>query len=154
MKITKENATVENLSELNYGDLKENFENLGVESAWKPGTKAKTMIKNALSKLDIIKKMDTSEKTKEEVDTEVEEIEVIQAELVSVKEEEAKVVAKKKDEAVVKAIKGPNKRTKADIETMIGKLQRALVNVIPSHRVGTVKRLETFEKMLADEDYI
>ena len=41
MSITKENANEKNLSDLPYGKLKETFKDLGVESAWKPGTKAK-----------------------------------------------------------------------------------------------------------------
>ena len=64
---------------------------------------------------------------------------------------------KEKAEAIAKVQEEKEKEdliSKDEIETMIAKLERAVGVAIDSHRKGLLVRLETFEKMLADEHYI
>ena len=64
---------------------------------------------------------------------------------------------KAKSEAVAKVQEEKEKEvliSKEDIEIMIAKLQRAIGVAINSHKKGLLVRLETFEKMLANGNYL
>mgnify|MGYP003648397196 CR=1 FL=1 len=154
MKITNENVTEELLSKVAFGDLKETFTDLGIESTWKPGVKATTLVSRAIKKLNDIKALKETLDTPEEIEKAISDQEAIDKDQL-IKDAEAQA----EDEALAKkaeddAIKGDELKSKEDIEIMIVKLQRALVHAVSSHRIILVTKLSVFEKLLVDKEYI
>jgi hypothetical protein len=49
--------TFEDLNKVKYGDLEETFTELGIPGAWKPGTKKKVLIEEALAQLRDLKEL-------------------------------------------------------------------------------------------------
>lgn len=97
-------VTQEELEKVAYGDLLKKFKELGVESAWVPGSKKKDMIKNALDKLVIVKKMIDVGLDQEAIESQLELAEQKKAED-KLKEKVAKEKEKEDaEQAVVKEI--------------------------------------------------
>ena len=60
--------TTETLEAISYGDLQAKFKDLGIDSAWKPGSKKAIMIEGAIAKLAELKAAKAQGKTPEQVD--------------------------------------------------------------------------------------
>jgi hypothetical protein len=153
MSITKDNVDEKNLSELPYGKLKETFTDLGVESAWKPGTKAKVMIKNALDKLGIIKKMDITTESKEEIEKTVEEIQVKEAEAVEIKKK--KVISDQLKADINEQIKkDKGLLPREEIEQRIERAYKNLKKCLHTHVSFYNKRIKVYEAMLKNNQHL
>lgn len=155
MKITVKNANKTNLSKLPYGSLKATFEELGVGSAWQPGGKAKDLIQDALTKLEFAKdlKEDTT-LSEESIQEAIELKDKERKEQEDAKALKDKMEAKKAEKAKEAKIKSGIVVNKEGLEIRILKLQRALVNCIDTHKAGLVQKLQVYEKMLVDGDYL
>ena len=144
--------TKKELNEVHYGKLKEKFEELGVAGAWKPGGKKADMINEALKQLAIVKdlkKNDTpEEEIQEKLEEKVKEIEVVE-------QKEIKVQAKKvkKAEGEIEAKCRKVKMSKEDLEKKIGLLNHMANNGNPHHKAKFVKKIEVYEKLLAEGYY-
>lgn len=154
MALTKENANEKNLSEIPYGKLKETFEALGIPSIWKPGTKSKTMVKNALNKLAIIKSLEEKGVEQGDLESAVEIAEVEQTKDVEATEKKQKAKLKKEDDKVTAKIKSENQFTKEQLEIKIKNTQRFAKDCITTHRGFFNKKLDVLTDMLANGEYL
>jgi len=70
----------------------------------------------------------------------------------------AEISGKKAEEAEIALVQEEKEKEellpKAELETLIAKLKRASGVAIASHKKGLLVRLETFEKMLTNGDYL
>lgn len=154
MSLTKENANEKNLSEIPYGKLKETFEALGIPSVWKPGTKSKTMVKNALNKLATIKSLEEKGVEQSDLESAVKEAEVKQAKEIEIEDNKKQSKLKKEDDEVVSKIKSENQFTKEQLETKIKNTQRFAKDCIVTHRGFFNKKLDVLTDMLAKGEYL
>ena len=136
LEITRENATEDNLSKLHYGSLKETFEKLGLKNVWKPGGKKVSMIKEALSKLSLMKSGEV-----QEVEAEV---------ILEEEEKERGIVIKKEEDLLIESIEKQG-FSKDELAKKIKQLQRAVGSCIATHKPGLVKRLVAHEKLYASK---
>ena len=153
LAITKENASLETLSNVPYSSLYETFESLGIKECWKPGTKAKVMIKEALDKIAIMKSLETNGKTDDEIKDEAEKEFDKQAEANKSAAEDAELIeAKKRKEVELKQINKIKemKLSPEQIEKNLALIELNLKNGVPAQRNILLNKKKVLLEMLEE----
>lgn len=151
--ITIENATIETLGAVKYGELLETFTSLGVPECWVPGTKAVKMVQNAIEKLAVIKSMKAEGKTDDEIKESFDKKEDDKAKE-KLKETEKNAEDKAKSIQAEATIKEDvkNKLSKEQIIKNIESCDANLLNGIPAQRTVLLSKKVQLEKMLESYD--
>jgi len=144
---TEKMITVQELSEVKYGDLKSKFTELGVPKIWRAGKKKTTMINEAIEKLAQIRKFESEGLNRDEAEVEIKEIK-------DKKEEDAKLAiaeerAKIEEKASVKVTESKaSVYSKEVLEANLRTINLNLLQAIPSHREILQLKKENIEALL------
>lgn len=139
--------TEQSLSEIKYSDLKKKFEELGVSSAWKPGTKKIEMIKVAIEKLKKIKILQEKGLDKDQVEKALENAEEKKDELKLAEEAKKAKEAEEAEKASFEKLK-KKELSKETIEKNLQNIEKNLICCSELHRNILLKKKEELSALL------